>query len=73
MAIRYKGDILGKLKEKGYSTTRLRNEGILGEATMQTIRTNGVIPYRAINRICKLLDCQPGDILEYEPDEEEET
>ena len=23
-----------------------------------------------LNKICKALDCQPGDILEYRPDEE---
>ncbi|MBQ1546828.1 MAG: helix-turn-helix transcriptional regulator [Lachnospiraceae bacterium] len=25
-----------------------------------------------LNEICKALDCQPGDVLEYRPDEEEE-
>ena len=67
MAIRYKGDILGKLKEKGYSTARLRKERI-GERTMQEFRSNGVIPYKSIDRLCSLLDCQPGDILEYVPE-----
>ena len=26
-----------------------------------------------LEKICKALDCQPGDILEYVPDEEERT
>ena len=72
MAIRYKGDILGKLKEKGYSTARLRRERVFGERTMQEFRSNGVIPYKSINRLCSLLECQPGDILEYVPDESEQ-
>ena len=25
-----------------------------------------------LNEICKALDCQPGDVLEYRPDEEKE-
>jgi putative transcriptional regulator len=25
-----------------------------------------------LNKICKALDCQPGDILEWQPDEEEQ-
>lgn len=71
MSIKYKGDILGQLKEKGYSSARLRKEKIFGERTMQEFRTNGTIPYKSINRLCALLECQPGDILEYVPDSED--
>ena len=69
MAIRYKGDIMGQLKDKGYSTARLRKEKIFGERTMQEFRSNGVIPYKSIDRLCSLLGCQPGDVLEYVPDD----
>ena len=68
MSIRYKGDILGRLKEKGYSSARLRKEKIFGERTVQAFRTNGVIPYKSIDRLCSMLNCQPGDILEYVSD-----
>ena len=30
------------------------------------------IRFSTLNAICKELNCQPGDILEYVPDEEEE-
>lgn len=69
MAIHYKGDILSRLKERGYSSTRLRKERIFGEKTMQDFRTNGIIPYKTLDKLCNLLDCQPGDIMEYVPDE----
>lgn len=65
MAIRYKDNILGALKDKGYSTARLRKEKIFGERTMQEFRTNGVIPYKTLNKLCELLDCDVGDIIEY--------
>ena len=29
------------------------------------------IRFTTLNAICRALDCQPGDILEYGPDEEE--
>ena len=29
------------------------------------------IRFATLEAICKYLDCQPGDILEYQPDEEE--
>jgi len=71
MSIRYKGDIMGQLKAKGYSTARLRKEKIFGERTMQEFRTNGIVPYKSIDRLCTLLNCQPGDILEYVPEGED--
>lgn len=29
------------------------------------------VRFSTLNDICKALDCQPGDILEYQPDSEE--
>lgn len=29
------------------------------------------VKLETLNKICKILDCQPGDILEYVPDSEE--
>ena len=37
---------------------------------LKTGKVNGV-RYRTLNAICRELDCQPGDIFEYQPDEEE--
>ena len=69
MPIKYKGDIMGLLKENGYSSARLRKERVFGEKTMQDFRTNAEIPYKTINKLCELLHCQPGDIVEYVPDQ----
>ena len=71
MAIRYKGDILARLKEKGYTTTKLRKEKIFGERTMQEFRSNGVIPYKTLDRLCELLECNISDIIEYVPNEDD--
>ncbi len=30
------------------------------------------VRFSTLEAICRILDCQPGDILEYRPDEEEE-
>lgn len=70
MPMKYKFDILAALREKGYRSTRLRNEKILSESTMQKFRTGEMVSVENIGRLCKLLDCQPGDILEYVPDED---
>ena len=38
MPIKYKGDILAMLKEKGYNTTTLRREKLLAEGVIQSLR-----------------------------------
>lgn len=65
MPVKYKIDILAALKEKGYSTYKLRKDKLLAEATIQTIRGGGLVSWENISRICSMLNCQPGDILEY--------
>ena len=70
MSIHYKGDILGKLKTKGYSTARLRKEKLLAEGVIQSLREKKPISWTNIEKLCKLLECQPGDIMEYVEEEE---
>ena len=70
MAIRYKIDILAALKEAGYKPTRIRNERILGESYLQQLRRGELVSWKALNTICSLLNCQPGDLIEYLPDRE---
>ena len=65
MSIQYKMDVLSKLKEKGYSTYRLRKEKIFGEATIQKIRMGELVSWDNMSTMCQLLKCQPGDIVEY--------
>lgn len=67
MPMKYKFDIIAALREKGYRSTRIRNEKILSESTMQKFRTGEMVSTDNIGRLCELLDCQPGDILEYVP------
>ena len=63
--LRYKIDVLEELKNKGHSSYKLRKEKLMGEAQIQKIRDNELVSKETLNTICKLLNCQPGDILEY--------
>ena len=38
MAIRYKVDIMAELKKKGYSSTKIREEKLIGQSYLQQIR-----------------------------------
>jgi len=71
--IKYKIDIIQALKNKGYSTYKIRKEKIFNESQLQQMRENKILAQDALNKVCTLLDCQPGDILEYIPDTPIET
>lgn len=63
--LRYKIDILEELKKIGYTSYKLRKDKIIGEAQIQKIRSGELASKETLNIICKLLNMQPGDILEY--------
>lgn len=67
--ILYKINIIDKLKQAGYNTNRIRQEKILSENTLQRLRTGEYISLDSINVICKILNCQPGELLEYKGEE----
>ena len=73
MPMKYKIDVLSALKEAGYNTNTIRKEKIMGEAMLQKLRSGQMISWSVLETICSLLDCQPGDLIEYvkEPDVQE--
>ena len=59
-------------EEKGITTYRIRKDNLISQAALQKLRTGeGDIDTRTIKRLCAVLGCQPGDIMEYVPDETE--
>lgn len=65
MPLEYKIEVLPALKNAGYNTSRIRKEKLLGECTLQKLRGNEPISWKSIETLCELLECQPGDILQY--------
>jgi putative transcriptional regulator len=64
--IRYKVNILEALKEAGYTTYRLQKEKLLSASTVQKIRHGDTsLTIENLNAICDMLECQPGDLLEW--------
>ena len=64
----YKFDVLETLKESGYNTTKLRKEKLLGENAIQSLRRGEMVGIIALEKICNLLDMQPGNIIKYVED-----
>ena len=59
------------LKINGYNTTEIRRRHILSEDTLTSIRQGkGGLSHKSIDKLCSLLHCQPGDLMEYFPDEQ---
>lgn len=68
MPIRYKINIMDALKEKGYTSYRIRKEKLFGQKTVQDFRDGTVVLSQdLLSKLCEILNCQPGDLIEYIP------
>ena len=65
MAIKYKKDIISALREQGYSSTKIRSEKLIGQSYLQQMRHGELVSWKTLNTVCSLLNCQPGDLVEY--------
>ena len=72
MPIVYKIDVMQALKDKGYNTNRIRKEHIIGEAMLQKLREKKLVSWATFETLCKLLECQPADLIEYEEEKGEQ-
>lgn len=70
-----KGIIYSDLRLDRVSTKRNSNEGISPSILAKIFTETGIVKKsvttETINKLCKLLNCQPGDIMEYIPDDED--
>ena len=69
MPLRYKIDILNALKEKGYNTNKIRTEGLLSQSTLQKFRNQQGVSWENLETLCRLLGCQPADLIEFQKEE----
>lgn len=61
----YKIDVLDMLKESGYNSTRILKENLISQSAVQKIRKNEMVGIKTIEKLCELLDMQPGNIIKY--------
>ncbi len=73
MPIKY-DKLLALLTEKGYTSYRIRKENIIGQGTLTAIKNGtGGLDHRSIAKLCHILECQPGDLMEYVEDTPEDN
>ena len=66
--LRFKKDVMKALREKGYTANRMRNEKLFGGATLGKMRHRQIVSMNELNRVCRLLEEQPGELIEYVED-----
>ena len=55
------------MEEKGIKKYDLRKAGVNAQI-LDKVLSNGNVDTRTIDKLCRLLGCQPGDIMEYVED-----
>lgn len=69
MAIKYY-KMLDLMNRQNIGKEELRKKIDVSPATMAKISKNQYVSLEVIDKICSVLKCQPGDIMEHIPDEE---
>ncbi len=56
------------LVDRGMTARELAQEVGITEANMSLLRTSKVrgVRFQTLEKICEVLDCEPGDLLDYE-------
>lgn len=75
--LRYKVDILAALKSKGITARSVRHpgpySGLFGQSIFHKLKTQDTsISFDVLNRLCIILECQPGDLIEFVENREAE-
>ena len=60
------------MEQKNISFYRLANEGIDAQA-LQRIRHDRPVTTETLGKLCEIMDCQPGDLIEYLKEEKAAT
>ena len=69
MSISYQ-KLFNLLEKNGWTTYKIRKEKLIGQGTLTALKNGtGGLDSKTISRLCKTLNCQPGDIMEYVPEE----
>ncbi|MBD9050289.1 helix-turn-helix transcriptional regulator [Ruminococcus sp.] len=59
------------MKEKGLTTYRIRKENIISQSALSALKNGKSVTTETIEKLCRALGCQPGDIMSYIDDKQE--
>ena len=64
MSISYQ-KLFSKMQEKGIKKIDLRTKYKINPKTVDSLVNNRSVTIDTIMQLCEILDCQPGDLMEY--------
>lgn len=64
MPVSYK-KLFSKMQEKGIKKIDLRTKYKINPKTVDSLVNNRSVTVDTIIQLCEILDCQPGDLMEY--------
>lgn len=67
----YNIDIMAELRKRGYDSKKIKETGLLSQATITNIKKGGHINTDTLNKICLVLRLSPSDIIRIEPTDDE--
>lgn len=71
MTIRY-DKLIKKLNDGKYTSYKMKQTKLMSQGTYTAIMNGGgSLSSEVIDRLCKEFNCQPGDLMEWVPDEKE--
>lgn len=72
MPIKY-DKLFQMMQKRGLTTYKIRKENIISQSALTAIKNGKSVTTDTIAKLCKVLDCQPGDLMEYVDEEETGT
>ena len=57
------------MKRKNATTYTLQVKGEISSSTVRRLKANQSVSTNTLDAICKILDCELGDIAKFQPDE----
>lgn len=67
MSVSYE-KLFSLMQSRGIKKTHLRNNYGINPKVISNLANNRIVTLETILTLCEILDCQPGDIMEYIPE-----
>lgn len=66
---KFKFDIAEALRNRGITPYTCRTSGLISQSTFTLINKGEVPALKSLGILCDIFKCQPGDLIEWIPDE----
>ena len=67
MAYKYKIDVVQALSDKGFTSYKIKQGGLLSQGTLKKLKEGGNVTLETLDAVCCMLRCDIEDIIEIKP------